>query len=118
MNLKWTCEEEKSLKARVCMLLPKQFRFLRCDRNSAVFEVVKSAVILTYETQLLNDGSDITARGEVLSAARAYKESMERFKARRFVDKWSVRDGYVATPTFPKHIAHYLSNYSGDRSLY
>lgn len=38
--------------------------------------------------------------------------------ARKFVDRWTVPDDYVAIQIFPRHIDDYVLNNSGDCSFY
>lgn len=71
--------------ASVFILLPKDLFLGRYD-NSSVVEAAKPFVVLTYATQLLNNGSDITASDDVLSAASVHKDSMKRLNARKVVD--------------------------------
>lgn len=63
------------------MLLPTHRCLVVFDTDSAVVEAANAAVFITNSTQLLNNGSDITASDEVLSFSRVYKRSMERFRA-------------------------------------
>lgn len=92
------------------MLLPKDRRFVRGYSDSAVVETAKAAVVITYATALLNNGSYIAASDQVPSASNEYREEMERLNQSNFVDKWSVPDDYVDIQTLPKNITHYLSN--------
>lgn len=55
---------------RAAIMLPKHLRFVECDRDSASAKTGNFAVFLTYATQLLSNGSDITVSDELLSAAR------------------------------------------------
>lgn len=81
------------------MLLPNLHQYVRCCRDSAIVELPKLAVVLTYATKVLNNGSDITESDVVLSGARVYKESVERRNARTFVDTFKVPNGYVSMQT-------------------
>lgn len=55
-------------------MLPQKHRcFVGCDDDSAAVEAKKPSVLSTYATRLLNDGSDIAASDEVLSAATIYR---------------------------------------------
>lgn len=53
--------------------------FLGYHDDRVVIEGAKTSVGFTYETRLLNDGSDSTKRNDVLSSTRVYKEAMQRF---------------------------------------
>lgn len=68
------------------MLLPKQCRFVGCEKASAVVEAEKPSTALTYETQLWKNDSDIIASKYVLSSAKVYKEAMKRFIVRKCLD--------------------------------
>lgn len=73
--------------AREFMRLPEHHRYVRCCIDSAVVEAEHPAVNITYLTQFLNNGSDITSSDVVLPAVRMYKKSMKRLNPMHFVDK-------------------------------
>lgn len=90
---------------KACILIPMQILFVGCDRDIAVVKVANPSVVVTYETYFLNDGPDITAIDEVLSAPWQQKEEMERFTTMKYVDTCKVPDGYVTGHNLSKHIA-------------
>lgn len=59
--------------ASACLMLAKQRCFVGWDVESAVVEDTNPAVVLTYDSKFLKDGSYITANNEVLSDAKVCK---------------------------------------------
>lgn len=81
------------LTARAYILLPENRPFVRCKKDARLVEAANRAVVLAYANQLLNDGWDIAARDELLSAARVYAKEMDRLNARKFLNTWNLPHG-------------------------